>query len=243
MAKGEKFAEVLNPKMQLERRSIIREIVFGTQDGLLVPLGVTAGVAGATARPGVVIVAGLAEAFAGMIAMGVGAYLAGRAEQDLHRAAITREMSHSHTTPEFQREELVRLFREEGLSEVAAVITVDQLSTCPDAFTRTLVEKKLGFAIDRPETPHRDGLIMGVSYLIGACFPILPYATLPVQRAFLASLFLTLIALFSLGVLKGKVTDGRLILSGIEVAAVGAVSGVAGYVLGTFFPHWIGISL
>jgi len=59
------FAE----KDRIDRLGRIRELVFGSLDGLLVPLGVVSGVAGGTGSSQAVIVAGLAEAFAGALSM------------------------------------------------------------------------------------------------------------------------------------------------------------------------------
>ena len=47
----------------------MREFVLGAQDGLLVPLGVVTGMAAANPGRGAILVAGIAEAVAGCIAM------------------------------------------------------------------------------------------------------------------------------------------------------------------------------
>lgn len=226
-------------KARLDRRSTIREVVLGAQDGLLVPLGVTAGVAGATADRTIVVIAGIAEAFAGMVAMGIGAYLASRAEEDVHRAAVAEELRVLRRDPRAVQAELTTLFEAEGLTSAVARSLVSQLASSPEAFVRTLVEKKLGFAVDHPETPIRDGVIVGISYVAGAVVPILPYVVLAVHPAFVVSLVLTLLALFALGLAKGKVARTRLLPSALEVAFAGTVAGVAGYVLGTLLPRWI----
>jgi len=68
---GQLFAE----KAKIARLSRIRQFMFGSLDGLLVPLGVVSGVAGGTANTKIVIVAGVAEALAGALSMGAGEYL------------------------------------------------------------------------------------------------------------------------------------------------------------------------
>src|SRR5690242_16153892 len=73
------------------RLSRIREVVLGFQDGLLVPLGVVTGMAAANPGRGPILVAGLAEAVAGCIAMGGGSYLASEAEEALYAAEIADE--------------------------------------------------------------------------------------------------------------------------------------------------------
>jgi VIT1/CCC1 family predicted Fe2+/Mn2+ transporter len=57
---------------RIGRLSRIREFVLGAQDGLLVPLGVVTGMAAANPGRRPILVAGLAEAVAGCIAMGGG---------------------------------------------------------------------------------------------------------------------------------------------------------------------------
>ena len=52
-------------RTRIEQLGRIRQLVFGSLDGLLVPLGVVSAVAGGTHNTQAIIVAGVAEAFAG----------------------------------------------------------------------------------------------------------------------------------------------------------------------------------
>jgi VIT1/CCC1 family predicted Fe2+/Mn2+ transporter len=72
--------KILGEKERVDQRGRIRQFVFGSMDGLLVPLGVVSGVAGGTGSTKAVVIAGLAEAFAGALSMGAGEFLSGRAE-------------------------------------------------------------------------------------------------------------------------------------------------------------------
>jgi hypothetical protein len=63
---------ILGEKERVEKRGRIRQFVFGSMDGLLVPLGVVSGVAGGTGSTKAVVIAGIAEAFAGALSMGAG---------------------------------------------------------------------------------------------------------------------------------------------------------------------------
>ena len=58
-------ARVLAERPRIARASRIRELVLGFQDGLLVPLAVVTGLAGADAASATVVVGGLAEAAPG----------------------------------------------------------------------------------------------------------------------------------------------------------------------------------
>src|SRR5690349_7619965 len=90
---GEEFvAQLTDERVRIERLSRIRELVFGSLDGLLVPLGVISGVAGGTGDTRAVIVAGLAEAFAGALSMGAGEFISGRAQAQVHQKEIEKEL-------------------------------------------------------------------------------------------------------------------------------------------------------
>lgn len=78
-------------KERVGKLSQIRELVFGAQDGLLVPLGVISSVAGAFNNNQIVIIAGISEALAGAFSMATGAYLASQAERQVHTAEIAKE--------------------------------------------------------------------------------------------------------------------------------------------------------
>jgi vacuolar iron transporter family protein len=62
--------------------------VFGSLDGLLVPLGVVSGVAGGVGDLRVVIVAGIAEAFAGALSMCAAEFISGRSEAQVQQTEV-----------------------------------------------------------------------------------------------------------------------------------------------------------
>ena len=70
---------------------LIKDIVIGMSDGLTVPFALAAGLSGAVDQSSLVITAGIAEIAAGSIAMGLGGYLAGRAEIDHYDSEQKRE--------------------------------------------------------------------------------------------------------------------------------------------------------
>jgi VIT1/CCC1 family predicted Fe2+/Mn2+ transporter len=82
---------VLAERGRISRISRIRELVLGFQDGLLVPLAVVTGLAGADEASATVVVGGLAVAAAGAVAMGTGAFLASQAENQLFANEIADE--------------------------------------------------------------------------------------------------------------------------------------------------------
>src|SRR5690242_2238284 len=84
----ERHAGLFAEKGRIERLGRIRQLVFGSLDGLLVPLGVVSGVAGGTGNTKAVIAAGVAEAFAGALSMGAGEFISGRSVAQVQRTGM-----------------------------------------------------------------------------------------------------------------------------------------------------------
>ena len=78
----------------------LREAVFGAQDGILSTVALVNSIAVAVGSNSPVLVAGLAVALAGMISMATGAYLGSRAQQDVRKSEITREVLELEERPQ-----------------------------------------------------------------------------------------------------------------------------------------------
>src|SRR5215831_7543301 len=121
------FAE----KERIDRLSRIRQLVFGSLDGLLVPLGVVSGVAGGTGSTKAVIIAGIAEAFAGALSMGAGEYISGRSEAQVQLTEVNKELDEIRRDPEYELREMALLLEHEGISTADARQIADTLARYP----------------------------------------------------------------------------------------------------------------
>jgi vacuolar iron transporter family protein len=231
------FAE----KERIDRLSRIRELVFGSLDGLLVPLGVVSGVAGGTGSSKAVLVAGLAEAFAGALSMGAGEFIAARAEAQVHQTEVGKELEELREAPEFEQKEMVRLFKHEGVETGDAVRLTDILVKYPNSYHKTMVEKELGIQVETSAVKVPEALTMGVSYVVGSIFPLAPYFFFSVNTALPISIALTVVALIVVGMIKGRLTSLSLFRSVAEIVVVGGASAGGGYLLGTLIPQIFGI--
>ncbi|MEO7003559.1 MAG: VIT1/CCC1 transporter family protein [Ktedonobacterales bacterium] len=230
------FAE----KGRIERLGRIRQLVFGSLDGLLVPLGVISGVAGGTGNTHAVIIAGLAEAFAGALSMGAGEFIAGRSEAQVQRTEVQKELAEIRQNPQYELVEMARLLEREGIAADDAQQMAETLARYPDAYHKTMVEKELGLQIDPGVVKIPEALTMGVSYIIGSIFPLIAYFFFSVAVALPISIVLTVVALVIVGVIKGRLANLNLALSILEVVAVGIVSAGGGYLLGIVIPRLLG---
>ena len=237
MASAGLTEHVRTERARIARLSRIRELVLGTQDGLLVPLGVVTGLAGASATATVIIVGGVAEAAAGALAMGTGSFLASRAENQLFKAEISAEEAELERDPEGERAELELLLRDEGLDARAARTAAESIGRSRLSLLKTMVEKELGLSYGQVETELGDAAVVGASYAAAALVPLWPYFFWSTTTALGASLAATGVALFSLGVVKGRVARLHLVRSGLEVLLVGGISAGLGYLIGGLGPH------
>lgn len=223
----------LGEAARIEKLSRIREFVLGAQDGLLVPLGVVTGMAAANPGRAAILVAGLAEAVAGCIAMGGGSYLASEAEESLYAAEIQDEGQEIIDHPEREVAELALILEEEGLPADSAEKVAVGLAANPNVFLRTKIQKELGLSPDSGGAALGDALVVGMTYLAAAFIPLWPYVVLPLMTpALVTSLACTFVALFTLGVVKGRIARQATLRAGIQVLLIGGASAVVGFTIG-----------
>ncbi len=217
---------------RIARLSRVREFVLGAQDGLLVPLGVVTGMAAANPGRTLLVVAGLAEAIAGAVAMGSGSYLASQAEEHLYAAEIRDEGQEVLDHPEREAAELALVLEHEGLPREQAEQVALGLAANPNVFLRTKVQKELGLSPDQGGAALGDALVVGGTYLGAALIPLWPYLVFDLDTALIVSLVCTLAALFALGLAKGRVARMSAVKSGLQVAAIGSISAALGFLIG-----------
>lgn len=232
---------------RLTWQTSIREVVFGVQDGLLTTLGLTTGVATATAGAAVahttILIAGFLGALAGMISMGTGAYLATSAARDLKHQAIHKERGELATKPEEELAEMVEILAERGVPVEEAIQLSKSLARYPKLWEETHIEKELGISSHLHDAPLRDGFVMAGTFLLGAILPILPYIFMTGLPAVLVSLALSAVGLATVGLVKSAATGQRLWVGGAQVLLVGTGAALAGYLFGVILPRAFGLHL
>ena len=77
------MSKIDEKKQKIERKSRIREFVFGIQDGLISTVGLLSGVQSATSDHRLVILTGFTAMLSGAISMSAGSYLSSKAEKEI----------------------------------------------------------------------------------------------------------------------------------------------------------------
>jgi vacuolar iron transporter family protein len=233
--------EAIQQKKQfIESRARIREFVFGIQDGLISTVGLLAGIQGATENTLVVIIAGLTAMFSGAISMAAGSYLSSLAQKEIFDKELREAEVLAEREPYMAAEGLLRALGEEGLSKEQSYRMVKVLSQERNVFMRTFQEKVFGLGSAEINQPVQAALVMGLSFIVGAIVPIIPYMISSGLTAFYISALLGGITLFGVGAFKGKLAGKSLILAGLEFFLVAVGAAGAGYLIGLvvqyFFP-------
>jgi VIT1/CCC1 family predicted Fe2+/Mn2+ transporter len=211
---------------------IVRELVFGANDGLVAAFAVVSGVYGADAPAHVVFLAGIAELIGGTIAMGLGGYLAVKSEREYYLAERDREEREVDLYPETERKEVREIFRAKGfsgdvLNKIVAHVTAER-----GRWIDTMMHDELGLSLDPHRMPLTAGAATGVAYAFGAAMPTLPYTALAPTTAFRASIVLTLATLFFVGAAKTVVTGRSWWRAGVEATVIGAAAAAATFAAG-----------
>jgi VIT1/CCC1 family predicted Fe2+/Mn2+ transporter len=246
MAASEFDADFLEAHLSDERRKSallgeIREAIFGAQDGLISTVAVVNFVAGASQDNYYVIVAGLATALGGIFSMAAGEYISSKSQREIFDAQIVDEREEVHERPGEAEAEVAYMFTEDGLPPDKAREVARIMADHPDVMLKTMVEKELSLAVEEPYgSPLQGGLVMGTAFGLGSIAPILPHLFLTDGAAVVVSVALTLAVLFGIGVVKSRWTHRSWLASGLEILAIGAIAGVAGYFFGSVLPGLLG---
>ena len=235
--------EVTQEKGRIATLERIREVVFGMQDGLVSTVAVVSSVMAATGQRPIVFVAGVTSALAGMISMGTGSYLSSKAEKELHQAEIESEAKELEAKPEEELAELIEIYRQEGLTLDEAERLAERVASDRELWLKTLAEKELGISLESLDNPTKDALTMGISFLLGAIVPMVPYLWMPTKTVITVSIVMTALALFVVGVIKARVTRKPPVRAGLEIMFLGGASGLLGFGIGVIFPKIFGIEL
>jgi len=220
----------------------IREALFGMQDGLVSTLAVVSTVGGATGERYPIVVAGIASALAGVFSMAAGEYLSSKSQREIYLAQIENEREEVRDRPDEAEAEAAFLLESEGLTAEAARRVAAELAREPKVLLKTMVEKELGLVVEEGHGPLQGAIIMGTSFGLAALVPIVPYLLLPASGAVWVSLILSGLVVFGIGVVKARWTKRNPIGSGLEVVALAAFGGIAGYFFGSLLPGLLGVA-
>jgi vacuolar iron transporter family protein len=213
----------------------VRDVVLGLNDGLVASFAVTSGVAGAFTSPTVVVIAGVSEMLGGAVSMGLAAFASARAQFEFYQSEVQRERDEIDRWPDRERDEIRGIYRSKGFRSPLLDQIVGHITADPERWANVMMREELGFGADIMDPPLRSGITVGLSYLVGAAVPVLPYAFVRPQTGIVISACTTIFVLFIIGAAKTLITSRSWWRSGLESMAIGIAAGIVTYGAGVLF--------
>jgi VIT1/CCC1 family predicted Fe2+/Mn2+ transporter len=188
----------------------LRAAVLGANDGIVSTASLIVGVAAASAATSDVLIAGVAGLVAGAMSMAAGEYVSVSSQSDTEQADLTRERGELATQPEFEREELARIYVERGVDPTLARQVAAQLMA-KDALGAH-ARDELGISEITTARPVQAALTSAATFAVGAAMPLAMVLLMPrpilVAGVSIASLaFLALLG--AIGAQTGGANVGR----------------------------------
>jgi predicted membrane protein (TIGR00267 family) len=213
-------------------RSILADVILGGQDGLVNVLGIILGIAVATNEPRIVVVAGLAATVAESISMAAVAYTSTLAETAHYESERQREYRHVQKVPAVEKEEIREIYRKKGFEGEILEQIVNKITANTDIWVGVMMAEEHQLTPTNRREAFRTALIVGAAAVVGSLIPLVPFLILNVSTSIWTSLAISAATLFAVGVYKARITVGSAGKSGFEMAAIGTVSALAGYLVG-----------
>ncbi|HET9512653.1 MAG TPA: VIT1/CCC1 transporter family protein [Gemmatimonadales bacterium] len=216
---------------------VLRNVVYGFNDGLTANFGLLAGMFGAQESIAVVshsvVVAGLAGTVADALSMGASGYLAAKSEREVHEHEIAMEREEIRLMPELEEEELRLVYQAKGIPEAQARQYAATMMADPERALEEKVREELGIG-ESHGSPFKEGWITGTATAIGAFIPVAPLLISTDAWAVWASFGIAMLSHFGVGAARSLFTGRGAFRSGIDMFVVGLGVAIVGYFIGEF---------
>src|SRR5881392_2842810 len=161
---------------------LVREIIFGLNDGVISTIGFLAGVTATLGEVRTIALGGIAAAMAGAVAMGVGAFVSSKSQRAFFEAEIAREAWEIENMPDHEREEIREIYGQLGFGAEEIDLIVRRVTANPELWLRFMSREELGLAEETFDPPVRIAAVTGFAYLTGALITLVPYFLHPAPR-------------------------------------------------------------
>jgi VIT1/CCC1 family predicted Fe2+/Mn2+ transporter len=211
-------------------------------DGIITTFAVVASVVGASMPIEVIVLTGFAKLIGDALSMGVGDMLSEGAEQKFILGERKREEWEYANYPEGERKEMVDIYVGKGFSRPDAQRLIDIMTSKPaykDFFVDHMMVQELGQVVPDPNpwNPAKNGLIAFCSFVVWGSIPLWAYVGFLVSHyenkwgQFGVCIALTILCLFGLGAMQGRILHQPMLKLGIGMTVNGGAAAVAAYLV------------
>jgi VIT1/CCC1 family predicted Fe2+/Mn2+ transporter len=211
--------------LQASHRSVagntVRAAVLGANDGLVSNLSLVAGVAGASLAARTILITGLAGLAAGSCAMAMGEWISVQTSRELYERELRVEA------------EELKLYTQRGLEPEGARRLAESVIADRSVALDVMAREELGInPDDLGGSPWKAAGSSFAMFCMGAAVPIIPFTVTARTPALVASVILSALVLFLLGVLVTTLTGRSPLRSGVRQLLFGLGAAAVTYGIG-----------
>lgn len=154
--------------------------------------------------------------------MAAGEYVSVSSQRDTERADLEVERRELIATPEAEREELARIYRDRGLSAGLAEQVADELSQLDQLAVHARDE--LDIDVDALANPIQAAVVSALSFVVGALIPILVVVIASPSLRVPLTIAVTLVGLILLGVAGARLGGAPPVRAAVRVLIGGTLA-------------------
>ena len=211
----------------------LRAAVLGANDGIVSTASLIVGVAAVAATRNDILIAGVAGLVAGAMSMAAGEYVSVSSQSDTEQAELGRERRELDENPEFELDELTKIYIQRGVEPALARQVALQLMA-KDALTAH-ARDELGISEITAARPIQAALTSAATFSVGAAMPLLMVVASPpgMLVPFVSAASLAFLAL--LGAIGAKAGGAKIVRATTRVTFWGALAMVITAGIGKLF--------
>ena len=214
-----------------ESGGLLRNVVYGFNDGLTANFGLIAGVIGASVAPHIILISGISGMIADSLSMGSSGYLAAVSEKEVYDHERRMESEEILLMPELETEELSLIYESKGMNKEKAAALAKEVMKNPEQALEEKVREELGIGAQNT-SPLKEGWITGLATAIGAIIPVFPFFFWSGSLAIWISFIIAMLTHFGVGAARSFFTGRGIFRSGLDMFVVGFGIAAVGYFIG-----------
>ncbi len=223
------------PWHDVGRGEHIKDIIYAANDGIITTFAIAAGATGALLSSTLIVILGFANLLAAGFSMAIANYLGTQSEIEYAEMEKERETWEVEKVPEAEREEVRQIFTKKGLAPHLADRLTEIVASNKDVWVELMMTEELGIAPKGSSSPLKNGLLTFFAFVGAGFMPLIFFVLsriLDITNTLALSLVTTMISLFIVGSLRGRVTRRNWLRSGFEVLLAGGAAAAVAYIMG-----------
>lgn len=217
---------------------VLDEVVFGVEDSLVSTLGAITGIAAGTQDTSTVVLSGVVLLCAESLSMMAGSYLSSESEGEIWLQEHADDWDKLMRSSGAGHGPIVAAMESERVHGTARERILKAVEIQRRRWLGQMIQHERQASPSGSKSPTVAAFIMGTCYVLAGLVPLGAYLLLPVERAIVPSIVVTLVSLFLFGTWKATLTKQPRLRSGTEMVLVAAVAAGAAYALG-LLARWL----